>query len=222
DLQLQSVELLRRSEPLRERYREQFRHLMVDEFQDTNGLQLSLIEQLRGPDTRLFVVGDEFQSIYGFRHADVEVYRREHRRFEEGDEPNGVALPLTGNFRAAPEVLATTNAVGAGLLDGFEPLTSNVDPGGAAVEPLAELLLTVDDKKAWEDDATDLPILDDDPSSGSKVAEARRLAGRLQELVDGGEDPAEIVVLLRAFTHIAAFERALSDAGLDPYVVGGR
>ena len=57
---------------------------MVDEFQDTNGLQLRLIEQLRGPDTRLFLVGDEFQSIYGFRHADVEVYRREHRRFAGG------------------------------------------------------------------------------------------------------------------------------------------
>ena len=75
---------------------------MVDEFQDTNGLQLRLIEQLRGTGTRLFLVGDEFQSIYGFRHADVEVYRREHRRFAEGEEPNGEALPLTGNFRAAP------------------------------------------------------------------------------------------------------------------------
>jgi superfamily I DNA/RNA helicase len=54
------------------------------------------------------------------------------------------------------------------------------------------------------------------------VAEARRLAGRLRELVDAGEDPAGIVVLLRAFTHVAAVETALSDAGLDPYVVGGR
>ena len=57
---------------------------MVDEFQDTNGLQLRLIEQLRGPDTRLFLVGDEFQSIYGFRHADVDVYRREHRALRRG------------------------------------------------------------------------------------------------------------------------------------------
>jgi ATP-dependent helicase/nuclease subunit A len=223
DLQLRAVELLRSSESLRERYRERFRHLMVDEFQDTNGLQLALVEQLRGPGTSLFLVGDEFQSIYGFRHADVEVYRREHSRFAGGKEPNGVALPLTGNFRADPGVLATTNAIGAGLLDGFEPLTAGREADSAAGdEPAAELLLTVDDKRAWEDDATGLPMLDDDPSSGSKVAEARRLAARLRELVDAGEDPAEIVVLLRAFTHIGAFERALSDAGLDPYVVGGR
>ena len=221
DLQLRAVELLRSSEAIRERYREQFRHLMVDEFQDTNGLQLGLIDQLRGPDTKLFLVGDEFQSIYGFRHADVDVYRREHRRFAEGGEPNGISLPLTGNFRAAPEVLAATNAIGAGLLGGFEPLIPAVASDGDA-EPAAELLLTVDDRKAWEAEETGLPRPDDDPSSGSKVAEARRLAARLRELVDAGEDPAEIVVLLRAFTHVAAFERALADAGLDPYVVGGR
>ena len=121
---------------------------MVDEFQDTNGLQLSLIEQLRGPDTRLFLVGDEFQSIYGFRHADVEVYRREHRRFAGGGEPNGVALPLTGNFRAAPELVAATNAIGAALLDGFEPLTASVARTVDGGDPPVELLLTVDDRKA--------------------------------------------------------------------------
>jgi ATP-dependent helicase/nuclease subunit A len=219
DLQLKAVELLSSSAALRDRYREQFAHLMVDEFQDTNGLQLRLIEQLRGPETRLFLVGDEFQSIYGFRHADVEVYRRQHHRFAEGDEANGVALPLTGNFRAAPGLVAATNAIGRGLLPGFEPLTAFVkEPEATAVE----LLLTVDNRKAWEAEETALPRLADDPSSGSKVAEARRLAGRLRELVDAGEDPAGIVVLLRAFTHVAAMEKGLADAGLDPYVVGGR
>src|SRR3954451_14878534 len=223
DLQLKTVELLSSSTPLRDRYREQFAHLMVDEFQDTNGLQLRLVEQLRGPQTRLFLVGDEFQSIYGFRHADVEVYRGEHRRFAEGGEPNGVALPLTGNFRATPGLVAATNALGGGLLPGFEPLTAFVeDPGAGDAEPPVELLLTIDNRKAWEAEETRLPRLPDDPSSGSKVAEARRLAGRLRELVDDGEDPAEIVVLMRAFTHVAAVERALADAGLDPYVVGGR
>ncbi|HET8592786.1 MAG TPA: UvrD-helicase domain-containing protein, partial [Solirubrobacterales bacterium] len=221
DLQLRAVGLLRSSEWLRDRYREQFRHLMVDEFQDTNGLQLALIEQLRGPGTRLFLVGDEFQSIYGFRHADVDVYRREHRRFEAAEEPNGVALPLTGSFRAAPEILATTNAIGSGLLDGFEPLTAAA-ASALAEEPLAEVLLTVEDRKGWEADETGLPIIDDDPSPAPKVAEARRLAARLRELVDRGEDPAETVLLLRAFTHVTTFERALADAGLDPYVVGGR
>ncbi len=222
DLQLRARRLLEGNERLRQRYRDQFRHLMVDEFQDTNDLQLGLIEQLRGPDTRVFMVGDEFQSIYGFRHADVEVYRRQQKRFAGGEEPNGIALPLTGNFRSAPEILATTNALGNALLDGFEPLTAAGDADESGGDPAVELLLTEDDKPGWEEGDTALPRLPDDPSSAPKVAEARRLAGRLRELVDAGEDPAEIVVLLRAFTHVTTLERALGQAGLDPYVVGGR
>jgi ATP-dependent exoDNAse (exonuclease V) beta subunit len=222
DLQLRARQMLEGNERLRERYREQFRHLMVDEFQDTNGLQLGLIAQLRGPDTRVFMVGDEFQSIYGFRHADVEVYRRTQRRFDEGEEPHGVALPLTGNFRSKPEILATTNALGNALLDGFEPLTAAGDAKPSDGDPIVELLLTEDDPAGWENEETALPRLRDDPSSAPKVAEARRLAGRLRELVDAGEDPADIVVLLRAFTHVTTLERSLAAAGLDPYVVGGR
>ncbi|HEX2358811.1 MAG TPA: UvrD-helicase domain-containing protein [Solirubrobacterales bacterium] len=223
DLQLQAVALLTGNERLRERYREQFRHLMVDEFQDTNALQLALVRALRGSDTTLFLVGDEFQSIYGFRHADVDVYRSVHARFAGGSERNGVALPLTGNFRAAPELVAATNAIGGALLDGFEPLSAGVaEPTPGAGQPLVELALVADDKSGWEDADVELPLLSDDPSPAPKVAEARLLAGRLRELVDAGEDPAEIVVLLRAFTHVGAVERALTEAGLDPYVVGGR
>jgi ATP-dependent exoDNAse (exonuclease V) beta subunit len=222
DLQLRARQMLEGNERLRERYREQFRHLMVDEFQDTNGLQLGLIEQLRGPDTRVFMVGDEFQSIYGFRHADVEVYRRQQKRFASGEESHGIALPLTGNFRSAPEILATTNAIGNALLEDFEPLTAAGDPEPDGDDPIVELLLTEEDRAGWEDKETALPRLPDDPSSPPKVAEARRLAGRLRELVDAGEDPAEIVVLLRAFTHVTTLERSLAQAGLDPYVVGGR
>ena len=83
DLQLGAVSLLRDSPGIGSSYRERFAHLLVDEFQDTNALQLALIEQLRGPDSRLFVVGDRFQAIYGFRHADIGVFNREEERFRE-------------------------------------------------------------------------------------------------------------------------------------------
>ncbi len=54
---------------------------MVDEFQDTNALQCELVDLLAaGPEKDVFFVGDEFQSIYGFRHADVEVFRAAARR----------------------------------------------------------------------------------------------------------------------------------------------
>ncbi len=208
DLQLKAVELLTDSDALRDRYREQFGHLMVDEFQDTNGLQLRLIEQLRGPETRLFLVGDEFQSIYGFRHADVEVYRRQHRRFERGRgaQRGGAAadrqLPRRAGARRDDQ---RDRPEPARRLRAADRVRRADEPGGGSA---VELLLTVDDKKGWEAEETALPRLADDPSSGSKVAEARRLAGRLRELVDDESvDPAEIVVLMRAFTHVAAVER---------------
>ena len=114
DLELRALALLQSPGTVRAAWRERFAHLMVDEFQDTNGVQLALIDALRGPQTRLFVVGDEYQSIYRFRHADLEVFRgrrrkaREDRRTEE--------RPLRGNFRSRPEVLAAVNfGVPAGL-----------------------------------------------------------------------------------------------------------
>ena len=73
DLELLARDLLAEHDGLREQYAERFEHVLVDEFQDTNPLQNELLEQL-GRDN-LFRVGDENQSIYGFRHADVEVFR---------------------------------------------------------------------------------------------------------------------------------------------------
>jgi ATP-dependent exoDNAse (exonuclease V) beta subunit len=133
-------------------------------------------------------------------------------------------LPLLGNFRSLPAVLAGINAVGRTLLDGFSELTAGrTDEGEGAVE----LLLTLDegrgkDARKWAQEEIDL----DPPPGGSPprvVAEARFLAARLREIVDAGEAArGEIVVLLRAFTHVDAYEEALDRAGLRPFVVGGR
>ena len=79
DLQILAARLLERTE-LGSAYRSRFSHLLVDEFQDTNRLQLRLIEALRGPRPQLMVVGDELQSIYGFRHADLDVFRERRAR----------------------------------------------------------------------------------------------------------------------------------------------
>jgi len=224
DLELRALALLRGSEGVAARWRGRFRHILVDEFQDTNRVQLALIECLRDDDTRLFVVGDENQSVYRFRNADLEVFREARRQAER--DPRTEVLSLRGNFRSAPEVLAAANAVGRTLIDGFPELRAGVAPAGA---PRAELLLTYEEgtgknHRKWSDEDVAEALCP--PASGSKprvVAEARALAERLRELVDGGEArPGEIVVLLRAFTHVDAYEEALRRYGLDPYVVGGR
>src|SRR5205823_11627590 len=94
DLQLAARDLLRDHPEIRDRERLRFRSIMVDEFQDTNRLQCELVDLLgTGPGApELFFVGDEFQSIYGFRHADVRVFR-------ERRELAGGGLVLSRNYR---------------------------------------------------------------------------------------------------------------------------
>jgi ATP-dependent helicase/nuclease subunit A len=227
DLQLRARDLLRDNEAVRARYRERFRHLLVDEFQDTNQVQLELIRLLQGPETRLFCVGDELQSIYGFRHADLAVFRRERARFGEMGDDAGQVMPLTGNFRALPEILGAVNAIGKTLIERFEPLTvgtePNPDPDYPAT-PAVELMLVPSDNKEndWSAEEVGLELDEDEPAPAYRIAEARLLASRLAELQREGVPRSEMVVLLRSYTWVDSYERALADAGLEPYVIGGR
>lgn len=224
DLELRALELLRGSEAVAATWRGRFRHVMVDEFQDTNRVQLDLVEALRGPDTRVFRVGDEHQSIYRFRNADLEVFRAERRRANA--DPGTLVLPLRGNFRARPAVLGPINVIGDALLPDFEPLTAGREDGESH-GPRTELLLTLEEgngkgARSWKQEGIELhpPPGADKPAV---VAEARFLARRLRELVEAGHAArGDIVVLLRAFTNVDAYEEALLRAGLEPYVVGGR
>jgi ATP-dependent helicase/nuclease subunit A len=224
DLELRALVLLRSRDEIGAEWRGRFEHVMVDEFQDTNRVQLQLVEALRGPETRLFRVGDEHQSIYRFRNADLQVFRSERQRAHA--DPEAEVLPLRGNFRSLPGVLAAVNEVGDTLLDGFGRLTAAREAERADDGPRAELLLTLDEGRArdarkWASEDIDL----EPPPSGSPpavVAEARFLANRLRDLVDAGANRNEIVVLLRAFTHVDAYDEALRRAGLQPFIVGGR
>ncbi|HEX3239299.1 MAG TPA: UvrD-helicase domain-containing protein [Solirubrobacterales bacterium] len=221
DLQILAARLLERAE-IGEAYRARFRHLLVDEFQDTNRLQLRLIESLRGPRSELVVVGDEFQSIYGFRHADLDVFREQRRRIDE--RADAELMALSGNFRSRPPVVAAVNAFGAALLGpGYRPLrvgavTQDELPFEAG--PAVELLLTARD--GWDAEGIELEPAIDGRTPLNCLAEARAVAARLRELADAGVDRGEMVVLLRAFTHLDAYEDSLERAGLRPYVVGGR
>src|SRR5207253_2499429 len=139
DLQLRARDLLRDDEAIREREQLRFRSIMVDEFQDTNRLQCELIDLISsGPgDHERFFVGDEFQSIYGFRHADVQVFRERREQAGEG------VLPLTMNYRSRPEVLAVVNHLfGADFGDEFQPLSASGEFPDPVFGAPVELLVT--------------------------------------------------------------------------------
>jgi ATP-dependent exoDNAse (exonuclease V) beta subunit len=206
DLQLYARELLRTSPEVREREQLRFRSIMVDEFQDTNRLQTEIIDLLReGPGAaEVFFVGDEFQSIYGFRHADVAVFR--DRR-----EASPQRLPLTRNYRSRPEVLAAVNYVfGEAFGDGYQPLAASGEFNDPVFGHPVELLVT--DKASYKQ-----------AGEGWRGGEAESIARRVRELVDlGAAEPGEIVLLFAAGTDAERYERALRSQGLPTYRATGR
>ena len=205
DLQLRARDLLRDDAAIRERERQRFRSVMVDEFQDTNRLQTELLDLLcAGADGDLFVVGDEFQSIYGFRHADVAVFR-------ERRAAAPTVLPLTRNHRSRPEVLDAVNELfGAEFGDEFQRLEPADDAAPTALRNAFELLVT--DKAATGEAGVHW-----------RRSEARHVARRVRELVDAGDAaPGEIVLLFAAGTDAEWFEEELRALGLPTYRAAGR
>lgn len=238
DLLSQGVTLLERSPEVRARYREQFRHILVDEFQDTNPLQMRLVDLLHLPEkylqknyrhphflptteetTRnyLFLVGDVQQSIYAFRNADPTLFRDIERRFREGKQGKHVSLSV--NFRSRPEVLQLiTRVFGQIWRDQstpFVPLTSGAS-FVAKPNPSIEIILTGN--------------LSREEYVG---LEAVALANRIAQIVENQEikitaeqdercgEPLtyrDIAVLLRATTQIEVYERAFAQRGIPFFV----
>ncbi len=106
ELLLRSHELLERNEILRRHYQERFRHILVDEFQDTNRLQYRWLKLLAGGGASMFAVGDDDQSIYGFRGAEVGNMRDLEREFQVAK-----VIRLEQNYRSHGNILYAANAI---------------------------------------------------------------------------------------------------------------
>ncbi len=219
DLELLAGELLSEDEHVRRAWAERFELLMVDELQDVNPRQLALVRALEHEN--LFTVGDEWQSIYGFRHADVGLFRAREAELS----PRGQSLRLTHNFRGRAELLQAVNAIFVRRFGGaFIPLRAGRErerEREAHGEPLVELLLS--DRRGWSRD--EAPVIAGGAESGAaawREAEAQALARRVSELVRGGQARAgRVAVLLRAVGDIECYEQALRAQGLKTVASAG-
>ncbi|WP_158680030.1 exodeoxyribonuclease V subunit beta [Deinococcus sp. NW-56] len=213
-------------EHVRAHYARRWTHLLIDEAQDTNPVQWRILSALAGEGVNLTVVGDEKQSIYAFRRADVQVFRAAQG---EVQARAGQVIPMGTSFRTHAALVETINAFFASLMAGpdqarptaarFEPLSASRTPS-----PLGK-------------DAPCVEVYDlqGEDASTARAAEARLLAARIQDLLYagtpvydralGGTRPlrlGDVAVLFRARTHLGTYEQALAAAGI-PYVVhGGR
>lgn len=106
DLLLQTFLLLRDHPELRERYKARFRYILVDEYQDTNPLQYNILNLLTDPDSRICVVGDDAQSIYGFRGADI----NNILNFKE-QYPTARVIKLECNYRSTQCIVEAANSI---------------------------------------------------------------------------------------------------------------
>jgi DNA helicase-2/ATP-dependent DNA helicase PcrA len=129
ELLLRAHELWLHNDELLRHYRERFRHLLIDEFQDTNTLQYAWIKVLAGTTGQVFVVGDDDQAIYGWRGARVENVQHFLRDF-----PNAKTIRLEQNYRSTGNILAAANAVIAHNPDRLGKQLWTAGDAGAAIE----------------------------------------------------------------------------------------
>jgi DNA helicase IV len=100
DLNIKAINLLKKSEEIRQKFFQQYKYVLVDEFQDVNKIQVSFIKTLMNPDAQLFCVGDDWQSIYGFRGSDVQYIVEFNRFFKDAR-----CISLDTNYRSTPNIV---------------------------------------------------------------------------------------------------------------------
>ena len=202
DLELRALELLARPEVVT-RAAERYKFFLVDEFQDTNGLQRRLLERLalqksRRESANLFIVGDRKQSIYGFRGADVDVFRE---MTETLTASGGEEKPLFVNFRSQPPLVSFYNYLFERLFQtkedvspqereelgyvGHEPSESKRDLRDSG--PLVEVMITTEASEERGNGEREKGRKGDDPKAeqNSRELDAEQLALRIIALTEG-------------------------------------
>ena len=203
ELMLRSFEVLRDNDPIREHYQRRFRHILIDEFQDTNKLQYAWIKMLAGagsgstiavdsafrPTGSVLAVGDDDQSIYAFRGARVGNMADFVREFGVSHQ-----IKLEQNYRSYSNILDSANAL---ISHNSKRLGKNLRTDQGPGEPV----------RVYE--------------SPSDLAEAQWMVEEMRQLVRDGRERKEIAVLYRSNAQSRVIETALFNAGMPYRVYGG-
>jgi DNA helicase-2/ATP-dependent DNA helicase PcrA len=193
ELLLRSYELLVDHEGIREHYRRRFSHLLVDEFQDTNVLQYKWLRQLAGPRTAVFAVGDDDQSIYAFRGANVANMQHFEHDFGSAELPVQL-IKLEQNYRSHGHILDAANAL---IKNNQTRLGKNLWTDEGRGEPVRAFVAPTD------------------------LDEAAFVVDVVKGVADEGTPLDEVALLYRSNAQSRVLEHALFNAGLPYRVYGG-
>jgi len=196
ELLLRSYELLKHSEAIRNHYQERFRHILIDEFQDTNALQYAWLKLLSGHDggrakadaSAVFAVGDDDQSIYAFRGADVANMRLYENQFQP------IMVKLEQNYRSHGHILDSANHL---IANNTGRLGKNLRTDAGHGEPV----------RIYE--------------AASDGMEASWLIDEIKALVNGGLRRSDIALLYRSNAQSRIIEHGLFSSGIPYRVYGG-
>jgi len=192
ELLLRSYELLKHNEQIREHYQQRFKHILIDEFQDTNALQYAWLKLLAGHGSHqtncVFAVGDDDQSIYAFRGADVENMRLYEKQFKP------VTVKLEQNYRSHGHILDAANHL---IAHNVERLGKNLRTEAGYGEPV----------RIYE--------------AASDGMESAWLIDEIKALIRSGLSRSEIAVLYRSNAQSRIIEHGLFSANIPYRVYGG-
>lgn len=226
-------------------FKAKFKEVLVDEYQDTNMLQETILQLVKSgseSDGNLFMVGDVKQSIYRFRLAEPMLFLNKYNEFEEDPISNGLKIDLNANFRSRKEVLQGTNFVfeqimGETVGEIHYDEKAGLKPGAPydEVDMPIELAILYEEEDSLEqlDEDSEMDVLIEDEIKKSQ-AEARFIIKRIRELIDGGatvydakqKDPTkrvrpmqyrDIVILMRSMTWSNDLVEEFKSAGIPLY-----
>lgn len=224
DLLLKARALVRDHEPVRRALGARYRHILVDEFQDTDPVQAEVVFALASNELperwteaaprpgSLFLVGDPKQAIYRFRGAHAAAYAAVRHSFATRDPAS--VIRVTANFRSAPEILQHVNAcfetpLSAAGQPGYVPLTPTQDPRAGPLPCAARLSVDVRTMSAGQQR---------DAEAEAVADLCRRLVGAMDvSRSDGTRSPlrpGDIALLAPTGSELWRYEQALEDAGL--------
>ncbi|PID82420.1 MAG: hypothetical protein CSB16_01595 [Clostridiales bacterium] len=186
DLERYAIEILK-NDDITQSYRDRFKYVLVDEYQDINDIQESIITKISGDDN-LFMVGDLKQSIYGFRDAKPELFMEKYNRYKNEGNPKSEAIDLNVNYRSTEKVLGAVNHI-------FEKIMRK-NFGGIEYDEDTRLRYG---NRSLDNISHDCEYIQISGTNVSREEEVDLLVSKVNSLVnDEGYDYSDIAILMRS------------------------